>query len=71
MKKNIKEVKLKLTFQGLYKFQNVPTFKNLLHQNQIDNLHVGINILQVNHYISSKIARVVGYDSDNMSIIES
>lgn len=69
-KKNIKTVKLILTAEGLRKFKTIPTFKNSLHPNQINNLHVGTNELNVNHYTSSKLKQIAGYDSDNIQIKE-
>lgn len=69
-KKNIKTVKLILTAEGLRKFKTIPTFKNSLHPNQINNLHVGTNELNVNHYTSGKLKQIAGYDSDNMQIKE-
>lgn len=65
---NVIKIILTLNELGLAKFNKIPTFKNLLHSNQIKNLKVGDNLLTVNHYIFSKLARVVEYDSENMDL---
>lgn len=67
-KKNVVKVNLKLTDAGLSKFLKIPTFKNLLHPNQLKSLKAGDNVLDVNHYILGTLTRVTGYDSDNMSL---
>lgn len=67
--KNTKEVTLQLTENGLKKFKTIHTFKNLLHTCQIDRLIVGENKLKVNHYIYSRLNQVVGYDLENMKLI--
>ena len=69
MKKNIKTVKIRLTKQGLDKFKRTPTFKNLLHKTQIENLKVGENTLRVNHYIYGRLKIVTTYDKNNMKLI--
>lgn len=69
MKKTNKiEIALTLTEQGLKKFNVVPTFKNLLHNNQIASLKIGENILTVNHSVWGSLQRVCGYDSANMNV---
>jgi len=67
--RNVKQIKLILTEEGLKKFNIVPTFANLLHANQRSGLKVGENTLQVNHYIYSTLQRVCGYDKTNMQVI--
>ena len=67
-KKNTVEIKLTLTEQGLKKFNVVPTFKNLLHNNQIASLKIGENTLTVNHTVWGSLQQVCGYDSANMNV---
>lgn len=68
MKSNVLNIKLILSEQGLKKFKNVPTFKNLLHTNQLDSLRIGTNSIKVNHTVWGSLQRVCGYDSNNMSV---
>jgi len=70
MSTNTKSVNLILTNEGLKKFKTVPTFKNLLHTNQLNTLNVGENYITVNHYIYSSLKRVSGYDKDNITILD-
>lgn len=68
MKKNVKIVNLNLTEQGLQKFKTVPTFRNLLFDNQLSVLKTGNNILKVNHFVYGSLLRLVSNDKENMSI---
>lgn len=61
-------IKLWLNELGLRKFKTIPTFKNLLHQNQLDILKCGDNSLIVNQTVYGKIKRCVEYDNQNMKI---
>ena len=63
------KIRLKLTELGVRKFRQIPTFNRLLHQNQINILTVGINILYVNPTVLGSIKRVVDYDSSNMTLL--
>ena len=66
--KNIITVNLILNEIGLKKFKVVPTFKNLLHQNQVDKLVAGENKLNVSHTTWGDLQRVVSYDFLNMRV---
>ena len=66
--KNTVKVNLLLTEQGIKKFKNVPTFKNLLHPNQLEALIIGNNELTVNHTVWGSLQRVTGYDPNNMQV---
>ena len=68
IKKNVIQINLKLTEEGVKKFKIIPTFKNLLYPNQINNLIIGDNLLTVNNTIFGKLKQVTLYDSDNMSV---
>ena len=68
--RNVKTVNLRLTDIGVKMFQTIPTFKNLLAPNQLNNLISGDNIININHYIYSKLIQVTGYDQTNMSVSE-
>ena len=61
-------INLVLNEAGLKKFKSIPTFRNLLHPNQISQLRVGANTLLGNRYVWGTIQRVVKYDSENMSV---
>lgn len=65
---NLITIKLTLSEQGLKRFKTVPTFKNLLHPNQLNDLVVGDNILNVNNTVWGSLQRMVSNDKLNMSI---
>ena len=66
--KNTVKIKLTLNEVGLSMFNKVPTFRNLLHPQQLQCLKLGENILTVNHYVWGTIQRVVNYGCDNMMV---
>ena len=68
--KNIITINLILTELGLKKFKTIPTFKNLLHNNQLDVIVIGENVLKVNHTTYGRLKRIVEYDSLNMTVSE-
>ena len=70
-KRNIKQVILTLDEVGLKHFKNTPTFKDLLNPQQLNDLKVGKNKLNVNHYVYSALKRVVNYMSNHMSVSDS
>ena len=59
---------LTLNAVGVNRFKVVPTFKNVLHQNQIDSLIVGDNNLTVNNTQWGKLQQLCSSDSRNMSV---
>lgn len=65
--KNIKTIKLTVSSVGLKRFKTVPTYQNILAPGQLKNLKEGENILNVNHYIFSKLQRM---QSDGIFSIE-
>lgn len=66
--KNKVKVNLTINEHGLKKFKNVPTFKNLLHPNQLKALKIGDNELTVNHTVWGSLQRVTSYDPNNMQV---
>lgn len=68
--KNTLKVNLTINEHGLKKFKNVPTFKNLLHPNQLKELKEGSNIITVNHTVWGSLQRVISYDSKNMKVFK-
>lgn len=66
--KNKVKVNLIINEHGLKKFKNVPTFKNILHPNQLEALKIGNNELTVNHTVWGSLQRVTGYDANNMQV---
>lgn len=68
MRNNVINITLTLTEQGVKRFNNVPAFMRLLHQNQRWGLKVGPNYLTVNHTAYGSLLRMVGCDKYNMSI---
>lgn len=67
-KTNTHNIILNVNEIGLKRFKTVPTFKNLLHQNQLDSLKVGDNELTVNNSVWGTLQRMVDSDKNNMSV---
>jgi hypothetical protein len=63
-KKNTHDIILTINEIGLKRFKIVPTFKNLLHPSQLNNLKIGDNELTVNNTVWSTLQRM----SDNTNI---
>jgi len=55
MSKNVKEVELILTDVSLKRFKVIPTFYNMLHWKVIERLHIGTNIVSINHFTFSRL----------------
>ena len=67
-KTNTHNIILNVNEIGLNRFKKVPTFKNLLHSNQLNDLKIGDNKLTVNNTVWGKLQQMVGSDSSNMSV---
>lgn len=59
-RKNTNKVKLTLDDISLKRFNVTPTFKNLLHPNQLSSLKTGENTLIVNNTVYSNLQRMAG-----------
>lgn len=68
MKQNKINIILTINEAGLRKFKQIPTFKNLLHPNQLNGLQIGANKLTVNHTMFSHLNRLCPCDADNMTV---
>ena len=61
MRSNTIDIKLTLTEAGLSRFHRTPTFRDLLHPNQVEMLVVGDNLLTVNHTVWGDLQRVADW----------
>jgi hypothetical protein len=62
-RKNTNRIVLTLNDISLHRFKTIPTFKQLLYPNQIDQLKIGDNELVVNNTILGKLERMQGMGS--------
>ena len=60
MRTNTHTIVLSLNDIAIYKFKTIPTFKNLLYPNQLNQLVVGDNTLVVNNTVLGKLERMAG-----------
>ena len=60
MRTNTHSIVLSLDDMAIKKFNTIPTFKNLLHPNQLSQLKIGDNQLTVNNTMLGKLERMAG-----------
>jgi hypothetical protein len=69
-RKNTNRIVLTLDDISLKRFRTVPTFKQMLYPNQLDQLKVGDNELVVNNTILGKLERMQGPGSYTLTKIK-
>lgn len=60
MRTNTHTIVLSLDDIAIKKFKTIPTFKNLLYPNQLNQLVIGDNTLVVNNTVLGKLERMAG-----------
>lgn len=60
MRTNTHTITLSLDDMAIKKFNTIPTFRDMLHPTQLNQLKLGNNVLTVNNTILGKLERMAG-----------
>jgi hypothetical protein len=67
-RKNTVEITLTLTQVGVDRFKKTPVYNNMLYPSQIATLHVGKNVMVVNHTTLGRLRRAATWDHTNIHL---